>query len=1186
MAIEATNQVAERGHPVTGFSIKNAIFHTPLHVSLELSGVETMLSLRPLATDSSKVSDVWEFRVYFYKNDKWTEACQGTIQIHYERSNTGVDDKETDQERYYFKEINEQSTRLCTDVVDSNLLYKHLENCGFNYGTAFQPLKSVTCNDDGMASGDVELFHSVPNGNPNHSQSHIIHPTTLDGFMQLVFAALTKGGKEIVTTMVPTRIRRLWLSSSGLSHPANDMVRAVASSKLSGYRGTRSSIHVFDKIDGYLRVEIEGLETTTVGKSNISSLAGSRAKQLCCHLEWKPDTTLLDERQILAYCEKATITTAEPTDFFQDLDLLLIMFVSETLDLLGFELPSLKSHFKKYVGWIRLQSKNFDNIHKLTERNVDWRDTSYRDSVCNRVQTANKQGQLYVQVGRNLARILRGEVDLSGLLLEGSLENDIFQSVYAYTSCFHAIRPYLSILTHKTPGMKILEVGAGSGGATAFFLNSLRIREDEERGGTEYTQYDFTDVSRSLVEKARALFEEHERMNYKTLDINEDPIKQGYDPGTYDLIFVANVLYATRDLSITLEHIRQLLKPDGKLILLEVTRPEILRSGFIFGLLPNWWLGTENYREWSPCISSKRWHDVLVQRGFSGTDAVMRDFQGELCHEVSLMVSTAVTQPQYTTFQSDAIIIVKEDSVAQQQHLAKEIQSRLLLSKGSRCEVLNLRELASKDDLKDAIYVNLSEIGASFFRELDHESYTTFQKVVASAKGILWVTSRGDDTPDNGMVDGLARVLRTEIHKLSFVTLALENREPAMERRVQTILSLCNMIANKSGDTDYEPTYLEEDGMLQIPRVVEAGHLNNECFARTLPQHSGIRAVGEHPPLQMAIESPGFLETLHFVEDTEHREPLLRDEVEVEVKAIGLNFSDYLIATGRSHETVFGSECAGVVSRIGQECDLKLGDRVCVASMHTYRNFVRSKSQSIAKIPDFLSFTEAATLPIAFITAYHALHHVAQIDNGDSILIHSAAGKVGQAATQIAAYLNMKVFATVNSDEEKELLLKMYNIPQDQIFYRTKTSLARSIKRMTRNRGVDVVFCWSSDEGNEELLASWECVATFGRLVDVYPHREMPSLDFKKNVSFSTVDVASIMQERPSLIMKALTAVIALVTAKNLHIPQPLRVHTISEVQQALDSLKHGEPAGSVVVEVNKDDLVLVSTISYEEEIV
>ena len=1187
MAIEAANQVADSSRFVRGFLIKDVWFHAPLEMTLSSTGVETILSLHSVDKDSGRDFTSLSFRLFSHEGNQWIENSTGTIQIVYqEESNEVEGGKEAVEETRRFQRLDDDTVRSCTKPIDSGQFYQRLREFGYEYGLAFQPLELIHCNEKGMAVGDVTIFQGSPNSNTDHAQPHIIHPTTLDGMMQLVMAALSRG-KTKMSTMVPTYIGKLWVSSAGLSHPRNSSVKALVTSIWKGYRIAESQILVFHKTEKTSLIQMNNLEMTIISRPYISSLINSQVKKLCFSMEQKPAVALLDGSQILKYCTKMQKTVAEPVEFFQDLGLLLLMFISMTLQsIAASKTQTLKPHYQKYVDWMGIQLEKFQT-ECLPNSRSEWKDklqdVQYYQKLCKRVSTANKQGRLYSIVGQNLVHVLQGGIDPLDLLFRGDLAKEFYQELTDSTNCFHAFSPYLDALAHTNPRMKILEIGAGTGSATGSILKTLTFHGDFE-GAPRYDQYDFTDISQSFFENARATFKDHERVVFKVLNIEVEPLAQGFDAGTYDMIVASNVLHATKNLSVTVRHIRKLLKPGGKLVLFEVTEPQILRSGFIFGLLPGWWLATEKYREWSPCISTEMWHETLIQQQFSGTDFVLRDFPSDACHELSLFVSTAVEQPLLRPSLPYVLnmIILIDESQKVQKHLAQQLEAQVRSQGRSNCTILSLHRAASTGNLNEVLCIFLHELEQPLLPDLKPDVFLTLRHVLTHAGGILWVTKGGDASHGSacyGMINGLARVLRTESDGTVFVTLALELNEAPGERHVQNIFKVLECMTSNLNNANYEPAYVERDGMLYVDRITENSPLNHEILMRTQPEQSDTQRFGDGPPLELHVKSPGLLDTLCWIEDANHKLPLAPDEVEVEVKAVGLNFMDCLVALGKLNTSTLGSECSGIVTRVGQHCDFIPGERVCVANLNICRSLVRSGSQNVARIPDELSFVEAAALPTTFITAYHSLHQVARIEKGESILIHSAAGGTGQAATQVAQHFGAEVFITVGSKRKKQLMIDLYAIPEDHIFYSRGVSFAQGVKRMTGNRGVDIVLNSLAGEG---LIASWECIAPYGRFLeigkkDIYSHHKLPMFQFAKNVTFSAIDIASMELERPWLIGKELKTILALVAEKKLRIAQPLHLYKVSDIEQAFQFMQSGQNDGKIVLEINKEDIVAVS---------
>src|SRR5690606_11159307 len=138
-------------------------------------------------------------------------------------------------------------------------------------------------------------------------------------------------------------------------------------------------------------------------------------------------------------------------------------------------------------------------------------------------------------------------------------------------------------------------------------------------------------------------------------------------------------------------------------------------------------------------------------------------------------------------------------------------------------------------------------------------------------------------------------------------------------------------------------------------------------------------------------------------------------EVEIRVHATGLNFKDVLMTLGMypGEPSPLGGECAGEIVRLGPGVEgFQVGDRVAAVAAGAFRSYVIAQADPVAPLPDALSFVEAASLPIAFLTADFTLNHLARLQPGERVLIHAAAGGVGLAAVQLAQRVGAEVFAT------------------------------------------------------------------------------------------------------------------------------------------------------------------------------
>ncbi len=190
-----------------------------------------------------------------------------------------------------------------------------------------------------------------------------------------------------------------------------------------------------------------------------------------------------------------------------------------------------------------------------------------------------------------------------------------------------------------------------------------------------------------------------------------------------------------------------------------------------------------------------------------------------------------------------------------------------------------------------------------------------------------------------------------------------------------------------------------------------------------------------------------------------------------------------MVAMGQIPDATLGFEASGIVSRLGSAVTrFKVGDHVCTIGKGTHRTIFRGKEILFQLIPEGMSFEEAASLPLISCTAYRALVDIARIRKGQSILIHSAAGGVGQAAIQLAKHYDAEIFATVGSDEKKKLVTEVYGVPEDHVFYSRDLSFSKGIMRMTKGRGVDIVL---NSLSGEALRETWHCIAPFGTFVEI-----------------------------------------------------------------------------------------------------
>ncbi|MBU6352349.1 MAG: acyltransferase domain-containing protein, partial [Chloroflexi bacterium] len=219
--------------------------------------------------------------------------------------------------------------------------------------------------------------------------------------------------------------------------------------------------------------------------------------------------------------------------------------------------------------------------------------------------------RLLARCGPKLSAVLRGTQDALELLFPGGETSDATR-LYTETAGAQVMNGLVQAVVQDAcgelpagRGLRILEVGAGTGGTTAGLLPFLPASQSD---------YLFTDIGASFLHKAAERFASYPFVRYQPLDIEREPAAQGFEPYQADLVVAGNVLYATCDLGQTLAHVRQLLLPGGQLVLLEAT--ERLRwVDLTFGLTDGWWRYADE-RQGHPLLSAEGWRQQLSAHGF------------------------------------------------------------------------------------------------------------------------------------------------------------------------------------------------------------------------------------------------------------------------------------------------------------------------------------------------------------------------------------------------------------------------------------------------------------------------------------------------------------------------------------------------------------------------------------------
>jgi acyl transferase domain-containing protein/SAM-dependent methyltransferase len=1076
--VEASRQLADPAAPVSGFRLRDVNIKRALIVPDTKEGVEVVLNLKPVDESSVGTSAVWRrFQVVSYNPlaDDWIEHCTGYVATEYETASNVIDaGKEAEMERLRWQTAWDQAEATCRTLWDFAKAYERLVGIGLNFGPLFQNVSDVrgTSDNSGNTIGTVtvpDVSSVMPQGCVS---PHLMHPATMDSLMHFALAAImdATGKSNLDVAMVPRFVREIWISAR-LSPEPGHRYRAHSSTRKIAFEKFSTDVVVWDALTRDACIAWRGIEASPLDSTAMSSTGAGKK---CYEIEWTPYLDMyldggppssFDEMPVPDQIAEDAVLTADSR-----IQLATVLLIVDALAVLGETPPSLDGHLVRYLDWQRHVKHKMDDDHVIgvAKENFDRLrgDEAGKSDLYRQVAADSAFGELAIRMGQNIVPVLRGEVDPLQLMFG---EDDILDRVYHRTATLNDLpgqqQAFLRVLGKNETNLRVLELGAGTGGSTRNILDALAPTGEDV--SSSIARYTYTDLSAKFFELARQNFKAYGHfMEYSVLDGEKDVVEQGFEAGSYDLVVAQNVVHATSNLVRTLKNLRKLLKPGGRLLLQEGTSQDWYWPGLTFGQLPGWWLGSESTREWMPWISSSQWEDVLREAGYGERFEMPDSFNPQL-HTQSLFVA----QNPHITGEDSAVqwkrivlVVGGEIDVG----LVEAVKERLIHTKALRVPSIDVVSVGDlhRVDYTGSLFVVLAELQQPLIATLSQLEFEAIRQLLTLCHGLLWVTGDAVADPHYGAATGLLRTTRWErdLEDSNLVTLSIAEPRPSTSDLASHIARLCEIqFVAQLPPEKAQGEFLLANGRFMTSRLRTASAANE--FLRTTlhrPEAAPTLASEAGRPIKLITTVPGLLEKLEWVTDDEYEKPLGATEVEIHIRAVGLNFRDLMIAMGEHTAYSMGSEAAGkssfftkllgvpntradcstdmhylgIITRVGSDVrDFSAGDRVVyicgldhVGCMHTYGRLDQS---TVVKIPDSLSFEMAAGLPVVYATVVYSLREAGRLARGETILIHAAAGGVGQAAIRYAQHLGAEIFATVSTVEKRDVSGRLWQAMAD-----------------------------------------------------------------------------------------------------------------------------------------------------------
>lgn len=643
----------------------------------------------------------------------------------------------------------------------------------------------------------------------------------------------------------------------------------------------------------------------------------------------------------------------------------------------------------------------------------------------------------------------------------------------------------IDLIAHKKPGLKVMEVNLSLSDTSSIWFE---VAEKSSRSA--YLQYLFISADPNSLISVQAEYEGQRKTAFSLLDMaNPDftPSESGFD-----LVIIKRPTLSDKIMQSVAKKARSMVSAGGYVMFVEQGLPS--------------------------ADSDSDENDTVVVNGEAPLDeARLRTLMAENSFHNTLKISCDTVKPAYLCMADSAdsadldptrnVNIVRLSKGTQITSEAKSALQQFGWQATEHCHY-------PYPDLRPkSIVVILDELSAPLLVTASEGQWKAIKHLITQGCKILWITEGSQyivTKPDNALVHGFFRTIRAEDPSLSLTTLDVEScKSPVAISAIDQIL---RVLQNPAPKMQLESEFVERGGIIHVNRILPDDLVNRIKINESRGAEPELKSLHDLKTVAMLrAERLGTLDALQYSEITVAESPVKDNNVEVEIYAAGLNFKDVAVTMGivPENEHLLGLEGAGIVRRVGQRAgSFKVGDRVAIIRNGTFANRIQVPTERTHLIPDSLTFEEAATIPLVYLTSLYSLSNVANLRRGQSVLIHSASGGVGISCIQLAQYFGAEIYVTVGTEEKRRFLTETFGIPLERMFSSRTTKFASQIMQATQGKGIDVIM---NSLTGDLLDESWRICAAGGTMVeigkkDIIDRNHLSMEPFDRNCSFRPVD--------------------------------------------------------------------------------
>ncbi|EGC38764.1 hypothetical protein DICPUDRAFT_96815 [Dictyostelium purpureum] len=730
---------------------------------------------------------------------------------------------------------------------------------------------------------------------------------------------------------------------------------------------------------------------------------------------------------------------------------------------------------------------------------------------------------------------------------------------------------------------RILEFGGGVGSLSILVLNKIKKLLNDHPSSNIDIEYTWSDISASFFSDIKEKLSKIKGINiiYRPVDLDKPLKDQDLKPSYYDMVLMSNVLHVVKLIRFSLNEIHSILTPNGQIVFIEAPYKSLYLDS-IFAVFPQWWPSPEDadIRKDRSCMKIETWYNLLNECNYkdttiSGNDNALFLIQTRKPNINEMVLSNIESMKQLVSH--DNIILFGNSRHGTQINESFK-SNQLLISKIIQIDDFNelnnwiIKSIDSIKQSKTLIFFmkaidpldinNFKEITFDYIQInqilLQHEIENFFKHVLILLNS---TTNNYLSSSINGATRYFVEFPQLDLYSLDFDDISIQN---------ENILSLIDVLINPT--TNIQREFTIKNNTVYYERYKKQTKIKQSFTSKSFETNKDNLMIQLDQNLEYFLKPK--------------KQELNPNEIEVQIKATGINYKDYLIYIGQvsnnvvvrngkeevenglNHNPNIGNDFSGVITRCGSKIKkLKIGDEVIGTAPKANGSHIVLDYKYVYYKPSNISHLQAASIPTVYVTTFHSLYCTGNLQADQTILIHSAAGGVGLSTLELLKF---------GSKEKEQYLVDKYSSFITGIYSSRNKNYVDQIKNKlkqlecdTDHQGVDLILNTLS---SEYMDSNFQCLNTCGKIVDLSithltSNDYMTNNHFKYNYGYNNIELGKFPVY---LYRKCLKKIIGLIQSNKLELI-PIIEYSNDQFKEAVEYINQRQNIGKIVVNHDKD---------------